>query len=40
MKITEDYRRIPKITEALFIQKLNPDLNGKYEQLNVLDFLV
>jgi hypothetical protein len=24
-----------KITEALFIQKLNPDLNGKYEQLNV-----
>ncbi len=29
-----------KITEALFIQKLNPDLNGKYEQLNVLDFLV
>ena len=29
-----------KITEALFIQKLNPDLNGKYDQLNVLNFLV
>ena len=31
-----------KITEAsaLFIQKLNPNLNRKYEQLNVLDFVV
>jgi hypothetical protein len=29
-----------KITEALLIQKLNPDLNGKYELLNVLDFVV
>jgi hypothetical protein len=29
-----------KITEALFIQKLKPDLNGKYEQLGILDFVV
>ncbi|XP_028416688.1 uncharacterized protein LOC114540877 [Dendronephthya gigantea] len=29
-----------KITEALFIQKLKPDLNGKYEQLNIIDFVV
>ena len=24
-----------KITEALYIQELKPDLNGKYEQLNI-----
>jgi hypothetical protein len=29
-----------KITEALFIQKLKPDLNNKYEQLSVANFLV
>ena len=29
-----------KITEALFIQQLKPDLNGKYEQLSILDFVV
>ena len=29
-----------KITEALFIQKLDPDLNRKYKQLNVLNFVV
>jgi hypothetical protein len=28
-----------KITEALFIQQLKPDLNGKYEQLSILDFV-
>ena len=29
-----------KITEALFIQRIKPDINGKYEQLNILDFVV
>ena len=29
-----------KIKEALFIQKLNPDLNRKYKQFNVLNFAV
>jgi hypothetical protein len=29
-----------KITEALFIQQLKPDSNGKYEQLSILDFVV
>jgi hypothetical protein len=29
-----------KITEALFIQKLDPDLNRKYKQFNVLNFVV
>ena len=29
-----------KITEGLFIQKLKPDLNNKYEQLSVANFLV
>jgi len=27
-----------KITEALFIQRIKPAINGKYEQLNILDF--
>ena len=29
-----------KITEALYIQELKPDLNAKYEQLNILNFVV
>ena len=29
-----------KITEGLFIQKLKPELNNKYEQLSVANFLV
>ena len=29
-----------KITEALYIQELIPDLNGKYEKLSILDFVV
>jgi hypothetical protein len=29
-----------KIAEPLFIQQLKPDLNGKYEQLSILDFVV
>ena len=29
-----------KITEGLFIQKLKPDLNNKYKQLSVANFLV
>ena len=29
-----------KITEGLFIKKLKPDLNNKYEQLGVVNFLV
>ncbi len=29
-----------KITEALYIQELKPDLSAKYEQLNILNFVV
>ena len=29
-----------KFTEALYIQELKLDLNGKYEQLSILDFVV
>ena len=29
-----------KITEGLFNQKLKPELNNKYEQLSVVNFLV
>ena len=28
-----------KITEALYIQELKPDLNAEYEQLNILNFI-